>query len=64
MVDRPTLKTIGTKGRMSEDREILMEEVRAHCERCHDDKEEPSQVQEQRIQEQRRRGDSREAWTG
>ena len=27
MVDRPTMKTIGTKGRTSEDREILMEEV-------------------------------------
>ena len=28
-----------------------MEEVRAHCERCYDDKDETSEVQAQRIRE-------------
>ena len=41
-----------------------MEEVKAHCERCHDDKNETKQVQEERIQEQRHTGDSLVAWTG
>ena len=47
---------------MTKDREEWMEEVWGHCERCFG--EEPSQVQEQRIREQRERGDSREAWMG
>ena len=29
-----------------------MEEEKVHCERCHDDKDETSQMQEDRIQEQ------------
>ena len=39
-----------------------MEEVTAHCERCHDDKDATSRVEEERIQEQRRRADCLEAW--
>ena len=35
-----------------------------HVERCFDDKVETSQMQQERIQEQRRRGDGLEAWTG
>ena len=38
-----------------------MEEVKTHCERCCDGKDESSQVQEERIQEQRSR---REGWAG
>ena len=41
-----------------------MEEVEVHVERCFDDKVETSQMQQERIQEQRRRGDGLEAWTG
>ena len=44
--------------------EEWMEKVSAHCERCHDDKDETSQMQEDRIQQQRRRGDGLEAWIG
>ena len=32
------------------------------CERCYDDKAEPTEAQEKRIQEQRERENSREAW--
>ena len=41
-----------------------MEVVKAHCERCYDDKDETSQTQEERIQEQRHSGNSLVAWTG
>ena len=53
-------KGIGAKA--NEDREEWMEEVRTHCERCSDDEEEPSRVQERRMQEQTGRGDIGEAW--
>ena len=58
------MKRLWINGRVSEDREEWMEEVKAHCERCYDDKDETSQMQEERIQEQRLRGDCLEAWTG
>ena len=61
-VQRPVVKRLWN-GRASEDREEWMEEVKVHCERCHDDKDETSQMQEDRIQ-QRRRGSGLEAWTG
>ena len=48
---------------MSEDRDEWMEEVKTHCEGCHDNKDESSQVQDERMQEQRRR-DCCEAWEG
>ena len=44
------------------DGEEWTEEVTALCERCHNDKDETSEVQAERIQEQRRRGDSLVAW--
>ena len=40
------------------------EEVRAHCEKCHDDKIETSQVHAERIRSQRSRGDSLAALQG
>ena len=40
------------------------EEVRAHCERCYDDKEETSEVLAERIRRQRRSGDRRVALQG
>ena len=58
------MKRLWINGRASEDREEWMEEVKAHCERCYDDKDETSQMQEERIQEQRHRGDCLEAGTG
>ena len=50
-------------GKVSEDRDDD-KEVRTHCERCYDDKNESSQVQEERTQEPRRREDGRKAWEG
>ena len=41
-----------------------MEYLRAQCERCYKDKDETSEVQAERIQEQRRRGDGLAAWSG
>ena len=61
-IQRPVVRRLWN-GRASEDREEWMEEVKVHCERCHDDKDETSQMQEDRIQ-QRRRGSGLEAWTG
>ena len=57
------MKRLWINGQASEDREEWMEKVNAHCERCHDDKDETSQMQDDRIQ-QRRRGDGLEASTG
>ena len=49
------MKRLWINGQASEDREEWMEKVNAHCERCHDDKDETSQMQEDRIQEQLQR---------
>ena len=54
-VRRPPIKKLSFNGGVSEDREEWMEEVRRHCERCYDEKDEPTQVQEKRIQEQEKR---------
>ena len=40
-----------------------MEKVEAHCERFYDDQDETSQMQEDRIQELRHRGDCLGSWT-
>ena len=48
----------------SEDRDEWVEEVQVDGERCYDDKHESSQVQEERIQEQRGRVECEEAWEG
>ena len=63
IVRRPIVKKLWVNGRASEDREKWMEEEKAHCKRCDDDKEESSEVQTERIREQRRKGDSRVAWS-
>ena len=42
-------------------KEEWTEEVKDHCERCCDDKEEPSEVQDESIDEQKKRADSRKA---
>ena len=50
--------------RAREDRDEWAEEVRAHCERCQDDMDETSEVQAERIREQRCGGDSLVALRG
>ena len=57
VINRPVIAKLWVNGRVSEDRDEWTEEVRAHCERCHDDKEETLEVQAKRILSQRRRGD-------
>ena len=64
MVNRPVITKLWVNGRASEDRDEWTEEVRAHCERCYDDKGETSEVQAERILCQRRRGDHCEALQG
>ena len=49
LVERPTVEQFWVNGKASEDREEWMEEVRAHCERCYDGKDESSKVQGERI---------------
>ena len=49
---------LGVNGRASKDSDEWTEEVRAHCEKCHDDKIETPEVQAERIRYQRSRGDS------
>ena len=44
------------------DSDAWMEEAKAHCWRCYDDKEETLEVQAERILEQRRRGENLVAW--
>ena len=61
---RPVVKKLWVDGRAGEDREEWMEEVEAHCERCCDDQDKTSQVQAERIREQRCRGDTWAAWQG
>ena len=57
IVQRPVVIKQWVTGGGSEDGEEWMEEVRAHCESCSRRQgQETSQVQEVRIQEQRRRG--------
>ena len=62
-VHRPFVKRLWINRKASEDREGWVEEAKAHSERCYDDKDETSQMQEERIQEQRQSGDCLE-WTG
>ena len=63
-VQRSVVPRFGIIGKASEVREEGMGEEQTHCERCHDDKDETSQMQEARVQAQRPRGDSFEAWPG
>ena len=57
VINRPVITKFWGNGRASEDRDERREQVRAHCERCYDDKEETSEVRAERIQSQRRRRD-------
>ena len=57
VINRPAVTELWVNGRASEDRDERTKEVRAHCERCYDHKEETSEVQAERIQSQRRSGD-------
>ena len=57
-MQRPVVEKLWVAGRASEDRQEWAEEVRAHCERCYDDKDETLEVQAERTREQRCRGDS------
>ena len=61
VINRPMVTKLWVNGRASEDRDEWTEEVRAHCERCYDDEEEPLEVQAGRIQRRRRSGDRRVA---
>ena len=49
VVRRPVVTKLWINGRASEDRDEWTEEVRAHCEKCFDDKTEMSEVQAERI---------------
>ena len=49
---------------MSEDGEEWVEEVRVHCERCYDDKEETVPAAGEEDTRTEGRCDGREAWTG
>ena len=64
VINRPVVTKLWVNGRASEDGDEWTEEVRAHCERCCDDKEETSEVQAERIRRQRRSGDRRVAHQG
>ena len=48
-MQRPLVKNPWVAERACEDREELMEEVGANCERCYDEKDETSEVQAKRI---------------
>ena len=48
MIQRPVVKKLWVAGRASEDSEEWMEEVKAHCEKWYDDKDETSEVQAER----------------
>ena len=53
MIHRPVVTKLWINGRASEDRDEWTEEVRAHCQKCEDDKTETSEVQAERIRHQR-----------
>ena len=63
-INRPVVTKLWVNSRVSEDRGEWTEEVRAHCERCYDDKDETSEVQADRIRRQRMSGDRRVALQG
>ena len=64
VINTSVVTELWVNGRASEDRDEWTEEVRAHCERCHDDKAETSEVQAERIRRQRVSGDRRVAPQG
>ena len=64
VINRPVVTKLWVNGRASDDRDEWTEEVRAHCERCYDDKAETPEVQAERIRRQRTSGDRRVALQG
>ena len=64
VIHRLVVTKLWVNGRASEDGDEWTEEVRAHCERCNDDKAETSEVQAERIRRQRVSGDRRVALHG
>ena len=64
MINSPVVTKLWVNGRVSEDRHEWTKELRAHCERSYDYKEDTSEVQAERIRRQRRRADRRVAQQG
>ena len=64
VINWPVVTKLWVNGRASEDRDESTEEVRAHCERCYDDKAETLEVQVERIRRQRSSCDRRLAHEG
>ena len=64
VIHRQVVTKLWINGHASEEKDESAEEVRAHCERCYDDKTETSEVQDERIRHQRSRGDSLAALQG
>lgn len=64
VINRLVVTKIWVNGRASAHRDEWTEEVRAHCERCYDDKEEFPEVLVERIRRQRSSGDRRVAPQG
>ena len=61
VMNRPVVTKLWVNRRASKDRGEWTEEVKAHCERCCDDKEETPEVQAERIRRQTISGDRRVA---
>ena len=59
VVNRLVVTKLWVNSRASEDRNEWTEEVRAHSERCYDDKTETPEVQAERIRRQRISGERR-----
>ena len=64
VIHRQVVTKLWVNGRASEDRGEWTEEVRAHCERCYDDKAETFEVRAERIRRQRISGDRHVALQG
>ena len=64
IVKNPVVTKLWVNGRATEDREEWSEEVRSHCEKCYDDKSETWEMQAERINAQRCRGDNAVAIPG
>ena len=64
VIHRPVVTRLLINGRAREDEDECTEEVRAHCDKCYDDKMETSEVQAERFRHQRSRGDRLAALQG
>ena len=64
VINRLVVTKLWVNGRANDDRDEWTEEVRAHCERCYDDKAETLEVQAERLRGQRTGGDRRVALQG